>query len=72
MARVSGPIGVAAVAVLLLTTVLALSTGATAFQPLTGVRSVTGGSLSSCALLTSGKVNCWGYGSGGELGDGRF
>jgi alpha-tubulin suppressor-like RCC1 family protein len=27
---------------------------------------------SSCALLTSGGVDCWGFGYGGALGDGRF
>ena len=27
---------------------------------------------SYCALLTSGRVDCWGYGNDGELGNGHF
>lgn len=70
--RVSARIGMAVAAVLLLTTVLALPTEATALQPLTGVRSITSGAANSCALLTSGKVDCWGDGRFGELGNGRI
>ena len=57
---------------LLLSTGLGLPAGATTLPPLTGVRSVTTGYANSCALLTSGNVDCWGYGSFGELGNGRF
>ncbi len=41
---------------------------------LTGVTSlISGGSYGSyCALLTSGGVDCWGYGQFGELGNGTF
>ena len=39
---------------------------------LSGVASVTGDGLSTCALLTSGGVDCWGYGPNGELGNGEF
>jgi len=36
----------------------------------TGVRSVASGGTHTCALLTSGGVECWGENSYGELGDG--
>ena len=72
MTRVSGRIGIPAAAVLLLATSLALPSGATTLPPLTGVRSVTGGGAGSCALLTSGKVDCWGLGQFGQLGNGKF
>jgi len=41
---------------------------------LTGVAAlVTGGNAGGyCALLTSGGVDCWGYGYVGQLGDGHF
>ena len=39
---------------------------------LTGVASLTGGDDGYCALLTSGAVDCWGYGSHGNLGNGQF
>jgi alpha-tubulin suppressor-like RCC1 family protein len=46
--------------------------GAATLRPLAGVRSVTSNGISNCALLTSGKVDCWGYGESGQLGDGNF
>ena len=40
---------------------------------LSGASSVMGDSTGAyCALLTSGGVDCWGYGANGELGDGQF
>jgi len=40
---------------------------------LSGVTSITSDQEDSyCALLTSGGLNCWGYGEVGELGDGKF
>jgi alpha-tubulin suppressor-like RCC1 family protein len=36
------------------------------------VASLTGDFDGYCSLLTSGKVDCWGYGYYGELGNGRF
>jgi alpha-tubulin suppressor-like RCC1 family protein len=38
----------------------------------TGVASLTSGGAGYCAVLTSGGVDCWGYGYYGELGDGQF
>ncbi len=69
---IAGRIGMAASAVLLLTTVLVLPTEATTPPPLTGVRSVTSSSASTCSVLTSGKVDCWGNGHSGQLGNGTF
>ena len=37
-----------------------------------GVASLVSDSLGYCALLTSGGVDCWGYGFYGQLGDGQF
>lgn len=37
---------------------------------LTGVTSLVGESVSMCALLSTHDVDCWGYGSNGQLGDG--
>jgi hypothetical protein len=39
---------------------------------LTGITSLAGDGDGYCALLTSGGVDCWGYGHDGELGDGIF
>ena len=44
---------------------------------LTGVASIApyhafGGSAGYCALLKSGRVDCWGFGLFGQLGDGKF
>jgi hypothetical protein len=36
------------------------------------VLSVVGEGKGYCALLTSGGVDCWGYGYAGELGNGQF
>ncbi len=72
MRRVAGRIGSAVSVVVLLISVLALPTEATTVQPLTGVRSLTSGAAGFCAVLTSGKVDCWGNGTLGQLGDGTF
>ena len=39
---------------------------------LSGVASLTGNRNGYCALLTSGRVDCWGYGFYGQLGNGPF
>jgi O-glycosyl hydrolase len=39
---------------------------------LSGVASLVSDGLGYCAVLTSGEVDCWGYGADGELGDGTF
>ncbi len=39
---------------------------------LTGVSSLVSNSAGYCALLTSGGVDCWGYGEDGELGNGTY
>jgi alpha-tubulin suppressor-like RCC1 family protein len=39
---------------------------------LAGTSSLTSDEIGDCALLTSGGVDCWGYGVNGELGDGVF
>jgi alpha-tubulin suppressor-like RCC1 family protein len=39
---------------------------------LTGVARLVSDSAGFCALLTSGEVDCWGYGEYGELGNGTF
>ena len=40
--------------------------------PLGGVMSLSSDDGTSCALLTSSGVDCWGFGRDGELGDGVF
>ncbi len=40
--------------------------------PLAGVVSLVRDGNSSCAVLTSGGVDCWGFGRDGELGNGIF
>ena len=72
MKRVFGQYGMVAGAILLFATTLAIPAGATTFQPLTGVRSLTTGFQSSCALFTTGRVDCWGQGDYGQLGNGKF
>jgi alpha-tubulin suppressor-like RCC1 family protein len=39
---------------------------------LSGVTALAGDGEGYCALLTSGGVDCWGYGEYGEIGDGSF
>lgn len=39
---------------------------------LSGVAGLTSTVSGSCALLTSGIVDCWGTGFSGQLGDGNF
>ena len=39
---------------------------------LSGVSTLTSDGNSFCAVLTSGGVDCWGYGGDGDLGDGQF
>ena len=41
-----------------------------AIDVLTGVQQVASGATFTCALLTTGRVRCWGGNSLGELGDG--
>ena len=35
-------------------------------------KSIVSNGSSYCALLTSGRVDCWGSGGSGELGNGKF
>jgi alpha-tubulin suppressor-like RCC1 family protein len=39
---------------------------------LSGVATTTGDGSGVCALLRTGRVNCWGAGGQGDLGDGKF
>ena len=43
--------------------------GSTSGDPLTGIVDISSGSIFTCALTAEGNVKCWGYGSGGELGN---
>ncbi len=72
MACISGRIGLAVATVVLLAAVIVVPTGAATLPPLTGVRSITSGAANSCALLTSGKVDCWGDDQFGELGNAKY
>lgn len=51
----------------------ATTSRALAQPPLTlgGVKTVTGQGQDYCALLTNGKVDCWGFNDFGQLGDGK-
>ncbi len=50
------------------TTVVTVGTGM--HSGLTGVRSVSTDGRSSCAVLASGRVDCWGWNDNGSLGNG--
>ena len=58
------------------TTPVGVATSAANFvvtgPPLAGVVSVVRDENSTCAVLTSGGVDCWGFGRDGELGNGIF
>jgi alpha-tubulin suppressor-like RCC1 family protein len=55
-----------------LTGVDSTSAGAARVSVSAGVKQVVGDDEGYCALFTSGRVDCWGYGLDGELGDGLF
>jgi len=40
-------------------------------DPLTGVVSTSGGNYHGCAVVTGGRLRCWGYNSDGQLGTGN-
>jgi alpha-tubulin suppressor-like RCC1 family protein len=46
--------------------------GTTGSGTLGGISSLASSGSSYCALLTSGAVDCWGYGAYGQLGDNQF
>ena len=71
MKRVAGG-SVIGIVVLLLALFWTVPSGSTTLRSLTGVRLVTSGDADSCARLTSGKVDCWGMGESGQLGNGIF
>lgn len=50
----------------------AASSGSGVEAALGGVTQVSSGTSSSCAVLTSGQVRCWGNNFSGELGDGNL
>lgn len=84
MRRISGRFGILASIGLLLATVFALPAGASiasamtvktthAVSDLAGVKSLASdGNGGYCGVLTSGKVDCWGKGNLGQLGNGKF
>ncbi len=84
MRRISGRLGVLASTGLVLATIFALPVGAStssattvetahAVSDLTGVKSLASdGHEGYCGVLGSGKVDCWGNGDIGQLGNGKF
>ena len=52
------------------TTPVDVHTSVTDTNPLSSIKSISSGSLHTCALTTGNKVKCWGYGGNGQLGNG--